>query len=115
MWADQNETKGHQLAPPIGLIAGFMAATMATRSISISLDERLLRDLDQELGQGTHAARQNRSAALAEAIELWLQQRHLNHLNKAYADLATLEGGDLDAACQAITAMGADALASLDA
>jgi len=97
MWADQNETKGQHLSPPIGLLARFMAAATATRSISISLEERLLRHLDQELSQGTHAARQNRSAALAEAIELWLQQRHLNHLNKAYADLATLEGGDLDA------------------
>jgi metal-responsive CopG/Arc/MetJ family transcriptional regulator len=92
-----------------------MAASVATRSISISLDERLLHDLDQELSQGTPAARQNRSAALAEAIELWLQQRHLHHLNKAYADLATLEGGDLEAACQAATSMGTDALASLDA
>lgn len=29
-----------------------MAVSVATRSISISLDERLLRDLDQELSQG---------------------------------------------------------------
>ncbi|MEY3544539.1 MAG: hypothetical protein RLZZ247_696 [Cyanobacteriota bacterium] len=46
-----------------------MAATMATRSISISLDERLLRDLDQELSQGGRA-----DLLLAAQPLVWRQQ-----------------------------------------
>jgi len=39
---------------------------MATRSISISLDEELLAALDAQGG--------NRSAAVTEAIQLWLRR-----------------------------------------
>jgi hypothetical protein len=45
-----------------------MAAIAATRSISISLDERVLDDLDQELSQGKRSARQNRLGRLPRPL-----------------------------------------------
>jgi metal-responsive CopG/Arc/MetJ family transcriptional regulator len=86
---------------------------MATRSISVSLEERLLRELDQELGRSGPTLNRNRSAALTEAVELWLKQRRLHHLNQSYAELAQLEGGDLEAAKQCATAIGTTSLATL--
>jgi hypothetical protein len=76
---------------------------MANRSISISLDEGLLAELDAEGG--------NRSALVGEALAFWLANRRLAVLNAAYADLARLEGGDLAAAAEAAAAM---ALAAID-
>ena len=58
---------------------------MPNRSISISLDERLLTQLD---AQGP-----NRSAFVSEALTQWLTQRSVDALHIAYADLAKLEGG----------------------
>jgi metal-responsive CopG/Arc/MetJ family transcriptional regulator len=55
---------------------------MANRSISISLDETLLADLDAQGG--------NRSALVGEALAFWLEQRRLAALHEAYADLARL-------------------------
>ena len=86
---------------------------MATRSISVSLEERLLRELDLELGRSGPTPHRNRSAALTEAVELWLKQRRLHHLNQTYAPLAQLKGGDLEAAEQDATAMGTASLANL--
>jgi metal-responsive CopG/Arc/MetJ family transcriptional regulator len=76
---------------------------MANRSISISLDERLLAAID---AQGS-----NRSAMVSEALGFWLERRRLEALNAAYADLAQLEGSDLAAADEAASAM---ALAAID-
>jgi hypothetical protein len=67
-------------------------STLANRSISISLEEGLLAQLD---AQGS-----NRSALVSEA------------LNTAYAHLASLEGGDLADAGEAAVAMGLTALAA---
>ncbi len=60
---------------------------VASRSISISLEEGLLAQLD---AQGS-----NRSALVSEALAEWLARRHIAALNAAYAHLASLEGGDL--------------------
>lgn len=89
---------------------------MATRSVSISLEEGLLHQLDQELARGSTAGRQqrNRSAALSEALELWLQRQRLAALQQAYTDLAALEGGDLEAAGADAADMGAGALLRRD-
>lgn len=78
---------------------------MANRSISVSLDDGLLAELDAEGG--------NRSALVGEAITFWLAQRRLAALNKAYADLAQLEGGDGDIAAAGDPA-SAMALAAID-
>lgn len=78
---------------------------MATRSISISLDEHLLAAIDARPG----ANRRNRSAVVSEALELWLQHQHLAALNRGYADLAAMEAGDITAATQDAAAMGAAA------
>ena len=67
-------------------IPGILAIAMARRSISVSLEEGLLADLD------AHSA--NRSAAVSEAISLSLQQRQLVALQLAYTGLAQLHGGD---------------------
>jgi metal-responsive CopG/Arc/MetJ family transcriptional regulator len=75
---------------------------MATRSISISLDEELLAALDAQGG--------NRSAAVTEAIQLWLRRREWERLKQAYGQLAQLQGGDLDHAMADGAAMGADVL-----
>lgn len=77
---------------------------MANRSISISLDEQLLAELD---AQGS-----NRSALVSEALELWLARRRVEALNQAYADLARLESGDLAAAADAAVAMAQEAFAA---
>ena len=87
---------------------------MATRSISISLDEAQLRQLDQELSRSSGAARGNRSLAVSEALDLWLQQRRIENLQQAYQQLAQLKGGDLAVATSAAAAMGAAALAVQD-
>ena len=78
---------------------------MANRSISVSVDEALLAELDAEGG--------NRSALVGEALTFWLAHRRLAVLNAAYADLARLEGegGDLADAAEAAAAM---ALAAID-
>jgi hypothetical protein len=60
---------------------------VASRSISISLEEGLLAQLD---AQGS-----NRSALVSEALAEWLARRHIAALNAAYVHLASLEGGDL--------------------
>jgi len=76
---------------------------MANRSISISLDEALLAEID---AQGA-----NRSALVNEALRFWLARRRLAALQEAYADLAQLEGGDLAAAADSAAAMALDAVA----
>jgi len=85
---------------------------MATRSISISLDAELLEALDHELQQA-NATHQNRSAALSEALDLWLQRRQLLALQQAYAQLGRLEGDDLEAAYDDAATMGQPSLESL--
>ncbi len=80
---------------------------MATRSISLSLDETLLADLD------AHST--NRSAAVSEAIRRWLRHRQVAQLQQAYADLNQLQGGDLEEATVDGGAMGAEALEQLNA
>ena len=85
---------------------GILAIAMATRSISVSLEEGLLADLD------AHSA--NRSAAVSEAISLWLQQRQLEALQLAYTGLAQLHGGDLKDAARDTVTMGAEAMERLD-
>lgn len=77
---------------------------LANRSISVSLDERLLAELD---AQGA-----NRSALVSEALELWLARRRVEALNQAYADLARLERGDLAAAGDAAASMAEEAFAA---
>ncbi|MFM1799271.1 MAG: hypothetical protein RLZZ117_1549 [Cyanobacteriota bacterium] len=73
---------------------------MAIRSISVSLEEGLLAELDAQGG--------NRSARIAEALALWLRQRRLGALQQAYAHLAALEGGDLQEAEDSAVAMASD-------
>jgi Arc/MetJ-type ribon-helix-helix transcriptional regulator len=82
---------------------------MAKQSISISVETELLEALDQELRHKGHR-QQNRSAAVAEALQLWLQTRRLAALRQAYRELGQLEGGDLEAAGQDAVAMGNEAL-----
>ncbi|MEB3297604.1 MAG: ribbon-helix-helix domain-containing protein [Cyanobacteriota bacterium] len=65
---------------------------MAKQSISISVETDLLEALDQELRHKAHR-QQSRSAALAEALELWLQARRVAALRQAYRELGQLEGG----------------------
>jgi Arc/MetJ-type ribon-helix-helix transcriptional regulator len=83
-----------------------MAGIMATRSISLSIEESLLAALDAQGG--------NRSAAVNEAIELWLSLRRIQALEAAYDHLASLEEGDLGAAATDAVGMGAEALGWLD-
>jgi len=83
---------------------------MPARSISVSLEESLLRELDQELSRLPDSSRLNRSAALAEALDLWLTQQKVKTLQHAYAQLQHLEGGDADAAAEAAVAMGEPSL-----
>lgn len=82
---------------------------MAKQSISISVETDLLEALDQELRHKAHR-QQSRSAALAEALELWLQAPRVAALRQAYRELGQLEGGDLEAAAQDAVAMGSEAL-----
>ena len=79
-------------------------STLANRSISISLEEGLLAQLD---AQGA-----NRSALVSEALSQWLARRRIDALNTAYAHLASLEAGDLAEASDAAVAMGLAALAA---
>ena len=79
--------------------------TVANRSISISLEEELLAQLD---AQGS-----NRSALVSQALSEWLARRRIDALNTAYAHLASLEAGDLAAAGEAAVAMGEEALAAV--
>jgi len=79
---------------------------MASRQISITLDEELLQFLDQ---WGT-----NRSAAIAEAVRQWRDLQWQRQLAQAYADLDEAankpdDGGSRPDATQA--AMEAAALA----
>ncbi len=76
---------------------------MANRSISISLEESLLAELD---AQGA-----NRSALVSEALTDWLARRRVAALNSAYAHLASLEDADLTLAADAAVAMGQEAMA----
>ena len=73
------------------------AREMPSRSISISLDESLLAQLDT---QGP-----NRSALVSAALTDWLAHRRIDALNAAYADLATLDDGDPGAAGDDAAAM----------
>lgn len=82
-------------------------SSLANRSISISLEEGLLAQLD---AQGS-----NRSALVSEALSQWLARRRIDALNMAYAHLASLEAGDLAEAGEAAVAMGLAALAALAA
>lgn len=75
---------------------------MPNRSISISLDESLLAQLD---AQGP-----NRSALVTAALTDWLAHRRIDALNAAYADLASLDHGDLEAAGDDAAAMACEAL-----
>ena len=77
---------------------------VANRSISISLEEGLLAQLD---AQGS-----NRSALVSEALLHWLARRRIDALNTAYAHLASLEAGDLAEAGEAAVALGLAALAA---
>jgi metal-responsive CopG/Arc/MetJ family transcriptional regulator len=77
---------------------------VANRSISISLEEKLLAQLD---AQGT-----DRSALVSQAISEWLVRRRIDALNTAYAHLASLEAGDLAEAGETAVAMGLAALAA---
>lgn len=87
---------------------------MSTRSISISLEAGLLEALDGELSRTGVSRQPNRSAAVAEALELWLQHRRLAALEGAYAALEVLNGGgDLEAAGEAAAAMGEASLEGL--
>jgi hypothetical protein len=79
-------------------------SSVANRSISISLEEGLLAQLD---AQGS-----NRSALVSEALSQWLARRRIDALNTAYAHLASLEAGDLAEAGEAAVAMGLAALAA---
>jgi metal-responsive CopG/Arc/MetJ family transcriptional regulator len=79
---------------------------MATRSISVSLDEELLAALDALGG--------NRSASVTEAIQFWLRRRELERLQEAYGQLAQIQRGDLDHAMADGAAMGMAALQGLD-
>ncbi len=79
-------------------------STLANRSISISLEEGLLAQLD---AQGS-----NRSALVSEALSQWLARRRIDALNTAYAHLASLDAGDLAEAGEAAVAMGLAALAA---
>jgi metal-responsive CopG/Arc/MetJ family transcriptional regulator len=74
---------------------------MQNRSISISLDESLLAQLD---AQGP-----NRSALVSEAVTDWLARRRIDALNAAYADLAALDEDDLADAGNAAVAMACEA------
>ena len=87
-----------------------MVRLMATRSISISLEEAQLRQLDEELNRSCGQDRRNRSSALSEALELWLKQRRIGALQQAYHQLGQMEGGDAGEA----TAMGSASLGHLD-
>ena len=78
--------------------------SVANRSISISLEEELLAQLD---AQGS-----NRSALVSEALSQWLARRRIDALNTAYVHLASLEAGDLAEASDAAVAMGLAALAA---
>jgi len=78
--------------------------SVANRSISISLGEGLLVQLD---AQGS-----NRSALVSQALSEWLARRRIDALNTAYAHLASLQDGDLAAAGDAAVAMGEQALAA---
>ena len=79
---------------------------MATRSISVSLDEELLAALDAPGGK--------RSASVTEAIQLWLRRRELERLQEAYGQLAQIQGGDLDQAMADGAAMGTAVLQGVD-
>jgi metal-responsive CopG/Arc/MetJ family transcriptional regulator len=79
-------------------------SSVANRSISISLEEGLLAQLD---AQGS-----NRSALVSEALSQWLARRRIDALNTAYVHLASLEAGDLAEASDAAVAMGLAALAA---
>ena len=78
--------------------------SVANRSISISLEEELLAQLD------AHGS--NRSALVSQALSEWLARRRIDALNTAYAHLASLQDGDLAAAGDAAAAMGEQALAA---
>jgi hypothetical protein len=78
--------------------------SVANRSISISLEEELLAQLD---AQGS-----NRSALVSQALSEWLARRRIDALTTAYAHLASLQDGDLAAAGDAAVAMGEQALAA---
>jgi hypothetical protein len=71
---------------------------MATRSISLSIEDSLLAALDAQGGK--------RSAAMNESIELWLRLRMIQALEQAYSHLASLEEGDLGAAGDDAVEMG---------
>lgn len=87
---------------------------MATRSISISLEEAQLQQLDAELERFSGALRRNRSSVMSEALALWLKQRRVEALQQAYCQLHHLEGGDAAAASAAASAMGSASLSQLD-
>jgi hypothetical protein len=58
--------------------------SVANRLISISLEEKLLAQLD---AQGS-----NRSALVSQALSEWLARRRIDALNTAYAHLAKADG-----------------------
>jgi post-segregation antitoxin (ccd killing protein) len=87
-----------------GITNRILGKTLANRSISVSLDEQLLEQLD---AQGA-----NRSALVSEALTMWLARRHVEALNQAYADLACLDSGDLAAAGDAAVSMAQEAFAA---
>ena len=58
---------------------------MAARQISITIDEELLKFLDQSGG--------NRSAAITEAVRHWCDQEWQRSIAEAYAALAEADAG----------------------
>jgi hypothetical protein len=86
----------------IRITGKFPVSPLANRSISISLEEGLLAQLD---AQGS-----NRSALVSEALVQWLARRSIDALNEAYAHLASLTSVDLADAGDAAVAMGLSAL-----
>jgi hypothetical protein len=82
----------------------FSVSPLANRSISISLEEGLLAQLDAQ--GANHCTR----ASLTRADRL--ARRRIDALNAAYAHLASLDSGDLADAGDAAVAMGLSALTS---
>jgi metal-responsive CopG/Arc/MetJ family transcriptional regulator len=75
---------------------------VANRSISISLEEGLLAELD--------ALGANRSSLVSEALTDWLARRRIAALNSAYAHLASKEDAELATAADAAVAMGLETM-----
>lgn len=85
------------------ILGGNPAKALINRSISISLEDGLLAQLD--------ALGSNRSALVSEAPETGMARRRIEALDAAYAHLAMLELGNLGTDGDVAVAMGLLALA----